>query len=303
MQLGFVSAILPDLSLAEVAEFAATVGFQCVELMCWPRGKAERRYAGVTHVDVTDISEAAAEEVRRTMQSAGVSISSLGYYPNYLAADAAEGNTYAEHFKHVIRASAMLEVNLVTTFIGRDPRKTVDENWPRLMEVWPPILQYAAEHGVRVGIENCPMYFTKDEWPSGKNLAYCPAVWKRLFEELGPNIGLNYDPSHLVWMQMDWCLPVTQFRDRLFHLHAKDVKLDREKLNQVGILATPLEFHQPKLPGLGEIDWRAYLAAVRQSGYDGPLCIEVEDRDFEGSLDSRKQALRQSAAHLRQCMS
>lgn len=302
MQLGFVSAILPDLTLNEVTDFAAGEGFDCVEVMCWPKGKAERRYAGVTHLDVAGMSAGQAREIRQAMDAAGVSISSLGYYPNYLVADEAEGEVYIRHFEDIIRASALLEVGMVTTFIGRDPRKSVDENWPRLMEVWPPLLRLAAEHGVRVGIENCPMLFTDDEWPGGKNIATTPAIWRRLFEDLGPDIGLNYDPSHLVWQQMDWLLPLSQFRERLFHLHAKDVKLDRDALNEHGILAAPLSYHSPKLPGLGEIDWKRFVAESLSCGYDGPLCIEAEDRDFEGSLESRKQALRQSLSVLREAL-
>lgn len=299
MKLGFVTAILPDLGLPEVVEFAAAEGFECVEVMCWPKGKAERRYAGVTHIEVADLTEAGAREIRKSMDAAGVAISSLGYYPNCLVADAAEGQVYIDHLKQVIRASALLEVGMVTTFIGRDPKKSVDENWPRMLEVWRPLMQHAADHSVRIAIENCPMLFTNDEWPGGKNLAHSPAIWRRLFEDLGPDIGLNYDPSHLVWQHMDWCLPLAQFRNRIFHLHAKDVKLHREKLNQEGILATPLKWHSPRIPGRGEIDWNAFIAAVKQSGYDGPFCIEVEDKDYEGSLDSRKEALRQSYAVLR----
>jgi len=302
MQLGFVSAILPELSLEEVLEFGAAEGFACVEVMCWPRGKAERRYAGVTHIDVTEFCPADAERIRKLVEASGVAISSLGYYPNPLVSDPAEAAVYVEHLRKVIRASAMLELGLVTTFIGRDPSKTVDDNWPRLREVWLPLADYARQEGVRIGIENCPMYFTRDEWPGCKNLATTPAIWRRLFAELGEGLGLNYDPSHFVWQQMDYLAPLAEFAPRIFHAHAKDARVDRRRLAEVGIMATPLEFHQPKLPGLGDVDWGRFLGELARVGYTGPVCVEVEDRDFEGSLESRKQALRQSAAHLRKCM-
>jgi sugar phosphate isomerase/epimerase len=303
MKLGFVSAILPDLSLEEVLRFAAQEQYECVELMCWPVGKAERRYAGVTHVDVSKFGPAEARRVQDLAGAAGVAVSGLGYYPNPLAPDAREARRYIDHIKKVIRAAARLGVNQMNTFIGRDWTKTIDENWPRFRKVWRPLLKFAEDQGVRIGIENCPMYFTRDEWPGGKNLAICPAVWRRMFEEIpSRHFGLNYDPSHLVWQRMDYTQPLREFASRLFHVHAKDVRIDQTRLDQVGILATPLEYHSPKLPGLGEIDWRRFLAELAAVGYRGPVCVEVEDRDFEGSLESRQEALRRTARFLRPLM-
>jgi sugar phosphate isomerase/epimerase len=301
MKLGFVSAILPDLGLEQVAEFAAAERFDCVELMCWPAGKAERRYAGVTHVDVTSFGKAEAERVLELMQQRKMSISALGYYPNPLCADAKEAQTYIQHLRKVIAAAALLGVRQMNTFIGRDPGKSVDENWGRFKEVWKPLVKYAEEQNVRIGIENCPMYFSKDEWPAGKNLAVSPAIWRRMFQEIpSENFGLNYDPSHLVWQQMDYVAPLREFRSRIFHVHAKDVRVDRERLNEVGILATPLEYHLPKLPGLGEINWSRFFSVLSDTGYAGAVCIEVEDRAYEKTLESRKLALRQSKQYLRQ---
>jgi len=299
MKLGFVSAILPELSLEEVARVAREEGYDCVELMCWPTGKAERRYAGVTHVDVTSLGDAEAARVRETL--AGIEISGLGYYPNPLSPDAAEAAAAVEHIKLVIAAAARLGVDTVNTFIGRDWTKSVEDNWGRFREVWPPLVRYAEEQGVRIGIENCPMLFTADEWPGGKNLAHSPAIWRRMFEEIrSQNFGLNYDPSHLVWQHMDYLQPVWEFAGRIFHVHAKDVRMDRRRLDEVGILATPLEYHRPKLPGLGEVDWGRFISVLGDTGYQGPVCVEVEDRAYEESLESRKAALRQSAVFLRQ---
>jgi sugar phosphate isomerase/epimerase len=303
MQLGFVSAILPELGLEEVVRFAAAEGFQCVELMCWPRGKAERRYAGVTHLDVVGLDRAGARRVCELMQSSGVAISGLGYYPNPLAPDPAEARIYLDHLRRIIVAAELLGCGVVNTFAGRDPRTTLSENWPRFLDAWQPLVRFAEDHGVRIGIENCPMYFTGDEWPGGKNLAYAPAVWRRMFAEIpSPSFGLNYDPSHLVWQQMDYLRPLEEFAARLFHVHLKDALVDRQRLDDVGILATPLEYHTPKLPGRGAIDWPRFLAVLRKSGYTGPACIEVEDRDYEGSLEARQRALRESGKFLRNCL-
>ena len=301
MKLGFVSAILPDLSLEEVVRFASEEGFSCVELMCWPKGKAERRYAGITHIDVIDFSKADAQQVNELMDSAGVQISSLGYYPNPLTPNPEESKIYTDHLKKVIRASRLLGVGLVTTFIGRDRTKSVDDNWPRFRKVWKPLVKFAADRDVKIAIENCPMFFTKDEWPGGKNLAHSPAVWQRMFEEIpGENFGLNYDPSHLVWQHIDYIKPLREFGNRIFHVHAKDARLDKDRLDRVGILATPLEYHSPKLPGLGDVDWGRFLSVLGDTGYKGPVCIEVEDRAYEGTLQRRKAALKQSGRFLSQ---
>jgi len=297
MQLGFVSAILPDLDLDAVLALAAREGYDCVEVMCWPPGKAERRYAGVTHLDVTD--PGAAEAAQTLVDRHGVAVSGLGYYPNALDADRDASGQAVAHLAQVIRTAGRLGVGVVNTFIGRDPSKSIDENWPRMLEVWRPLARLAGDCGVRIGIENCPMLFTRDEWPGGKNLAHSPAVWRRLFDDLGPNIGLNYDPSHLVWQQMDSVRPIRAFAGRLVHVHAKDVRVDRAKLNDVGILAHPNDYHTPKLPGLGDVDWGAFFAALTDAGYAGPVCVEVEDRAYEGSLPRRVASLRQSATFLR----
>jgi sugar phosphate isomerase/epimerase len=271
--------------------------------MCWPKGPAERRYAGVTHIDVAGFDAAAAERVQALTQRTGVSISALGYYPNPLAPDLAEREAYHTHLRAVIDAARLLGLSTVNTFVGHDPARSIDDNWPLFREVWPPLVRYAAERSINIGIENCPMLFTKDEWPGGKNLAISPAIWRRMFEEIpDATFGLNYDPSHMIWQQMDEIRPIEEFAPRLFHVHAKDVRLDRRRLDEVGILAVPLAYHTPKLPGLGHVRWGPFFAALTDVGYRGAVCVEVEDRAYEGSLEDRKRALRQSAIYLRQFM-
>jgi len=301
MQLGFVSAILPELSREQVLAFAAGNGFSCVELMCWPKGKAERRYAGVTHVDAAAVDKGEARRIRDECAAAGVAISGLGYYPNPLAPDRTEAKLYVDHIKRVIRAARLLELSIVNTFVGRDFTRSVDENWPRFLQTWRPLVKFAADHGVRIGIENCPMSFSRDEWPGGKNLATSPAIWRRMYEDIpDANFGLNFDPSHFIWQRMDYLAPLREFAPRIFHVHAKDARIDQERLDQVGILAYPLQYHTPKLPGLGDVNWSRFFSVLTETGYRGAVCIEVEDRAYEGSLEDRKTSLRQSGGYLRQ---
>jgi sugar phosphate isomerase/epimerase len=301
MKLGFVSAILPEYTLEQVVNFAREAGFSSVELMCWPPGKTERRYAGVTHIDATSLSPSAIEKVKDLLAAGKVSISGLGYYPNPLAADRAEAQVHQSHLRAVIDAASALSVGLVNTFIGRDPALSVEANWPRFLEVWRPLITYAQSKGIKIGIENCPMLFTADEWPGGKNLATTPAIWRRMFDDIpSPNFGLNFDPSHFIWQQIDYIAPLAEFKDRIFHIHAKDARIERAALDQHGVLSYPKLWHTPKIPGLGDVRWGSFFGALSDAGYSGHVAIEVEDRAFEGSLESRLESLVISRRYLLQ---
>jgi sugar phosphate isomerase/epimerase len=300
MQLGFVSAILPELTLDEVLAFAAAHGFACVEAMCWPVGRAERKFAGVTHVDVDGFTPARAEEVRALCARHGVTLTALGYYPNPLDPDAEAARAAVGHLKQVIRAAAVLGLGNVNTFVGRDWTRSVDDNWPRFLKTWRPLIAFAEDHGVKIGIENCPMSFTRDEWPGGKNLFTTPAIWRRAFSDLpSDHFGLNYDPSHFVLQHMDPASPLREFQAKFFHLHAKDVKLHRDRLNEVGAFAHPNEWHTPRIPGYGEMDWAQFMAALMETSYRGPVCIEVEDPTFGKTLAGRQRALKVAGHVLR----
>ena len=293
MNLGFVSAILPELALEPLLAFAREEGFSCVELMCWPVGKSERKYAGVTHVDVTRLSQSAADDVNGLAERYGMKISGLGYYPNPLDPDPQVSKAAVDHLKRVIVAAGKLRLRNVNTFVGRDWTKSVDANWPRFLKIWKPLIALAEEHDVRIGIENCPMYFTADEWPGRQESRRLPC-------DLAADV-CRYSVRAL-WAQLrsfPLCAAIhgsagaaTAFRDKLFHLHAKDVKIYPDRLNDVGVFAEPLKWHQPRIPGYGEIDWARFMGALMESGYNGPVCIEVEDDTFGKTLAGRKKALR-----------
>lgn len=300
MKLGFITAICDGMSFEEVVDFASDNGLECLEVACWPKGKAQRRYAGVSHIDVENLDEKKANDINEYCKKKQVEISSLAYYPNTLEPDLEKRNIYINHLYKLIDASALLEVNMITTFLGRDSKKTVSENLELVKKIWPPIVAYAEKKGVKIGIENCPMLFTEDEWPGGQNLMTTPAIWRKVFEIINSkNFGINYDPSHFVWQQIDYIKPLYEFKDKIFHVHYKDIKIYKEKLADVGVMAAPLEYMSPKLPGLGDVDWGKYVSALTDIGYDGYTCIEVEDKAFEKNLEDAKKAVILSAKYLR----
>lgn len=300
MKLGLITAICEEMSFEEVVDLAAENGLECLEVACWPKGKAERRYAGVTHIDVDELDEAKAAYINAYLEKRGVEISALAYYPNPLDEDPEKSSLAIGHIKKLIRASALLGVGMVTTFIGRDQKKTVEENLDLAEEVWKPVIRLAEENKVKVAIENCPMLFTNDQWPGGQNLMTTPAIWREMFRRIpSPYFGLNYDPSHFIWQGIDYIKPIYEFKDKIFHVHYKDIKIYPDKLRDVGIMAVPLEYMSPKLPGLGDVDWGRYVSALTDIGYKGYSCIEIEDKAFEGSQDEAVKAIRLAAKYLR----
>jgi len=280
---------------------ASRLGFKCVEVACWPRGESERRYAGVSHIDVQNLTEEDAEYIKEYCRDREIEISSLAYYPNTIGNNPEQRKKNVDHLLKVIEASAKLDINMVTTFIGRDQNKNVEENMELFKEVWPPIVRFAEEKGVKIAIENCPMLFGKEQWPGGQNLFTSPKIWRELFGIIpSKNFGINIDPSHFIWQMMDYIAPIYEFKDRIFHVHFKDIKIHQDKLKDVGIMAYPLEYMSPKLPGLGDVKWDAYVSALTDIGYDGYACIEVEDRAFETSDERVLDSLKLSKKYMEQ---
>ncbi|MBF0724819.1 sugar phosphate isomerase/epimerase family protein [Enterococcus gallinarum] len=300
MKLGIVSAIFDQSNFEEMIDIVAEKGLDCVEVACWPVEKAIRRYAGVSHIDVTNLNEQTAQKITDYAASKNVEISALAYYPNPLDEDLQKRQAAIDHLYRLIDAADLMGIHLVTTFIGRMQSKSLSENFTEMVRVWKPILKYAEEKNVRIAIENCPMLFTEDEWPGGQNLMTTPAIWREVFKRLdSPMLGLNYDPSHFVWQQIDYIAPLYEFKDKLFHVHYKDIKLYAEKLKDVGVMATPLNYMSPKLPGLGDVNWASYVSALTDIGFDGYSCIEIEDKAFEKNYEDVKKSVTLSTKYLR----
>ena len=290
MKLGFFTAALPGNSLEQAAKWGAESGFQAIEIACWPLEKATRRYAGVTHIDVVTLDKPKAVEIRKMLDGYGLTVSALGYYPNPLHPDADHRETVIGHLKKVIQAAEMLEVPVVGTFVGKDKTKTVPQNLEDYAKIWPPIVKFAKEHRVKIAIENCPMIFSYDEWPGGNNLASTPAIWRKMWEIIpDDNFGLNLDPSHLILQMIDVERVVREFASKLFHVHAKDLHIDREGLYNHGVLSQGMGWQVPRLPGLGDMDWPKFFAALTAARYDYVVSIEHEDRVFEGDEELVKR--------------
>lgn len=300
IKFGLLTAILEDWDYKEMIDTVSDIGYECVEVACWPKGKGERRYAGTSHIDTENLDKAGAEEILSYAAQHDVELSSLAYYPNTLDGDLDKRNANISHLHSVIDASALLGVNMVTTFIGRDQTKNVDENLRIVKAVWPEILDHAKEKGVRIAIENCPMLFGPDQWPGGQNLFYSPDIWRKVFDVLPyDNLGINFDPSHFVWQQLDYIKAIYEFRDKMFHIHFKDIKLKKDKLSETGVLAYPLDYMVPKLPGLGDVDWGAFVSALTDIGYSGYAVAEIEDKAYEGSREDVIRSLKQTYSYLR----
>lgn len=300
MKLGFISAILENSSFEEVIDTAADLGYECVEVACWPREKATRRYAGTTHIDIENLDNKTISHIKEYCSNKNVAISALAYYPNTLSDDPIQRAKAVAHIEKMIEAAPKLGVDTITTFVGRVQTLPVEDNLEIFHTVWTPIIKLAEKYKVRIAIENCPMLFGRDQWPGGQNLMTTPAIWRKAFEMIPSDyFGLNYDPSHFVWQQIDYIRPLYEFRDKIFHVHYKDIKIYQDKLQDAGVMAYPLDYMSPKLPGLGDVDWGKYVSALTDIGYNGNTCIEIEDKAFEDSQDRILDALRISYHYMR----
>jgi sugar phosphate isomerase/epimerase len=282
MRLGLLTAPFPETPLAEVVEWTAANGFQSIEIACWPRATGPtRRYAGTSHIDVANLSASQATELAGEIAAKGLTISGLGYYPNPLHPDPQHRAEVIGHLRHVITAAEKMGVPLVNTFMGADGSRNQDDNWQEALRVWPDIVSFADDHGRKITIENCPMLFSYDEWPGGHNLATTPRIWRRILEQWGGTIGLNFDPSHLILQMIDIPRFIREFGPHILHVQAKDLWIDRDGLYERGVFSLGMGWQVPRLPGLGDVAWAPLFGALWRTGYDGDVIIEHEDRDFE----------------------
>jgi len=290
MKLGLLTAPFEDSDLMQVAGWAGSNGFSAFEVACWPAsGGEKRRYAGTSHIDVDGLTQSHGSDIIGALAEYDIEISGLGYYPNPLHSDADHRDEVIGHLKKVITAAGVMGIKVVNTFIGGDRSLNVDENWARAVEIFTPIVAHAKDNGVTLAFENCPMIFSYDEWPGGHNIAYSPKIWRRIFEQWGNDVGMNFDPSHLIWQMIDQTRFIKEFGPQMAHVHAKDVMIDRDGLYENGVMSTGMGWQIPRLCGLGDVDWSDFFSGLYRAGYDGPVIIEHEDRLFEGTDEKVKR--------------
>lgn len=297
MELGFLTSCLPGLSLEEVVRTASRDGFQAIEVSAWPR-RSGRDYKA-RHLPMESFNKTDAARLKDLLAANRIRISALAYYENTLDPNPGRRKSRIAHLKQVIKVSSLLDVNLVGAFVGARPDKPPSANLKEIGREFRRVLRFAEDLGVRVMIENCPMVGWQKPGLPG-NYAYSPELWEALFHEVpAQNFGLNFDPSHLVWLGIDYLKAVRDYGSRIFHVHAKDCEVFSDRLFRFGVYGEQLTSNQRnpgwwryRVPGKGSIDWKAFIAALRQAGYDDVLSIELEDPDWEGTQDKAIEGLR-----------
>lgn len=317
-KIGFVSKIYPEYTFEQIMDTASKLGYDSVEMAAWPKMKEEEKqfwinrypdtplsllycFTGVCHLDVDSLTEEKIAYIKEYEKKTGVTIHALSWYANPLEDDEKLREKHVAHMKKLIVAANKLGIEIVSIFIGRDQYKNEEENLQMAIEMWTPLVKMAEEYNVKICNENCPMIFTYEQWPGGQNIMHSPKTWKRMFEAIdSPNFGLTYDPSHMGWQHMDYIKPIYDFKDKIYYVHFKDARVDQRKLDEVGIMAPPLEYYIPVLPGFGDIDWGRFVSALNEVGFTGQGSVEIEDEYYTGSDEAVEDSLKISLAHMRQ---
>ena len=305
MKLGFLTACLPNVSLEDLAKFASGQGFKTLELAAWPVDSSRDYQA--RQIDAAKFDKSEASRVKDLFAEHNLQISAMAYYDNNLHPDLEQRKKYLEHLKKVIDTAQMLDVELVGTFVGSRPDKTPSENIKEIGKVFRDILKYAGDRGVKIMIENCPMEnWMKFGLPG--NYAYSPELWDALFNELpDENFGLNFDPSHLYWLGIDYLQAAEDYAEKIFHAHAKDTEILAAGEYNYGLFGRQIDpvpwksgWWRYRMPGLGEIDWKKFISVLQEHGYDNVLSIEHEDPIWEGSEEKVKTGLKLGYKYLSQ---
>lgn len=305
LKIVFVTAGLPDMTLGKLADFAKSNGFQGLDLACWPDYMIGGRYVA-SHLNLNRLISNAETviETQELIKAHKLEISALTFNDNLLDENPTKRASYHENLRKMINAAHLLKIGVVVTFVGRDFSKSIEENVNEFRWTFPPLVEFAKEHEVKIAIEHCPMEGWQQNECQINNICHSPRMW-RLLSSLLPekdrdHFGLCLDPSHLVWQGIDYIRAVYEFKDKLFHVHAKDVEIHDENLFLDGNLGKFVDIPNPwskvsryiaRLPGWGEIRWDKFINALRDINYQGAISIEPEDPRFEKFGD---QALNQN---------
>jgi sugar phosphate isomerase/epimerase len=287
VQLGFLTACFPDRDLSDIVAWAAAQDFAALEVAAWPRS-ADRPYA-VTHLDVEALRPDDAQQIGELFGAHGLHMSSVAYYENNLDADPEHRARVNAHVRRCIDAAALLGCPTVGTFVGRDATRSVRENLRAAEQVFAPLVDHAAERGVTLVIENCPMQsWHPDGYPA--NLAYSPELWDWLVAQ---GLKLNFDPSHLLPLGIDPLDVLGDYAVHVAHVQAKDIQVFAAQRNRYGVHGKTYTREDPgdagwwryRVPGLGDVDWRRLVDQLYVGGYDGTISVEHEDPVWSGTTE------------------
>ena len=256
MRIGYLAAY----SEAEV-EFARAAGFGSLELLVGPGAP----------LDPTTATDSSIQQAREALAEADIEVSALGWYPNMLEPEQSRRAEQSAFFRRLFELAEQLGVQTLCTFAGRVPDLDIPENIPHFIDVWAPLAKEAEDRGLRIGFENCPMFHT---FPfRGINLAYTPRAWDLMFEAVpSPVLGLEYDPSHLIALEIDYLWALREYGSKVFHVHAKDAERLMHNVRKYGHFEPGGV--RDRVPGMGASDWGAIISTLHEVGYTGNLDIE-----------------------------
>ncbi len=279
MRLGFYT----DYSQS-IAAFAQGTGFTSLELSAWPQSA----------LNADEISDNRLREIRTDLDERDIQISALGYYPNYLAEDESESREYARYLRQVLKLAKRIGAPVVATFAGQTPGLSVQDCLPKFEKLFTDFTAEAEDLGIKIAIENCPMLNHKTR--TGENIAYSPEIWEAMFDAVPSEaLGLEIDPSHLVYLGIDYIAAIQDFAHRIVHFHAKDLDIDERKRARLGFYGSAFDkldgfgngWWRFRAPGWGVIDWTRVITALVEGGYQGNIDIEHEDEVFAAAALSK----------------
>lgn len=255
---------------------------------------------GYRHLSWRDVASGRDKEIRELSDLYEITIIDIMFGGlNFLSPSQDERAAAQEYAIMLIQAAKQLGIPSVSVFTGRNPLLGLEENLGQLPNVLLPVLDVGQKLGVRVLLENCPM---AHNWPPKYNIAIHPALWHDIFSAIPSSLlGLNFDPSHLVWQGIDYVEAVYRFADRIVLVQAKDSELLPHIQRQEGILGT--RFWRHRIAGQGHVDWNRLISALIDCGYDGPLVIEHEDPLYESSIEAVQAGVDLSRTYLSQYLS
>jgi sugar phosphate isomerase/epimerase len=272
MDVGFLTACLNTGLEDDVLPWAKENGFKSVEIGGMHGGFFKKDFA---------------EDIKEMLDEFDITVTAIGNFKNWFEGEEKLRKMNWDDLKNTIETAAALKIPCVTTFVGLNNQLDYQGNVKMFKKEWLPVIEFARELDVKIAIENCPM---KGAYAlNGGNMMFTPGIMGELFMMTPDNFGLNFDPSHLFWQMVDVNLVVEEFSERIFHTHAKDTQINKETRDFQGVFGSGS--YTFRLPGLGQIDWGSYIDTLKEVGYNGVLSIEMEDPNYEGSQEKRKEGL------------